>query len=62
MIEGYEKESRAIREEALRFSWWMRGGLSYEDAMILSREEREIISEIIKDNLENTKKSGMPMF
>jgi hypothetical protein len=40
----------------------MRGGLSYEDAMALSKIEKEIIADIIKDNMEATKKSGMPFF
>lgn len=62
MLESYERDARAIKEEALRFSWWMRGGITYEDAMLLSKDEREIISKIIKENLENTKKSGMPFF
>lgn len=57
-----DKESRAFREEALRLTWWMRGGLSYGEAMMLSTEERNIISEIIKENMETTKKSGMPFF
>jgi hypothetical protein len=40
----------------------MRGGLSYNDAMLLGSDERRIINEIIKDNLETAKKSGMPFF
>jgi hypothetical protein len=40
----------------------MRGGIAYSDAMLLSSEERRIISDIIKDNLETAKKSGMPFF
>jgi hypothetical protein len=40
----------------------MRGGLSYDDAMLLSLEDRKIINEIVKDNLETAKKSGMPFF
>jgi len=40
----------------------MRGGISYADAMLLSNEDRRIINEIIKDNLETAKKSGMPFF
>ena len=43
-------------------TWYMRGGISYEDAMMLSLAEREIIGNIIKDNMETTKKSGMPFF
>ena len=37
-------------------------GMSYEEAMSLSYEERTIIGEIIKENLETTKKSGLPFF
>ena len=39
----------------------MRGGLSYDDSMMLSKTERELIGEIIKDNIELTKKSKMPL-
>jgi hypothetical protein len=37
-------------------------GLSYQEALNLEFEERQIIGEIIKDNLETTKKSGLPFF
>ena len=40
----------------------MRGGLSYDESMYLGRQEREIISKLIEDNLETTKKSGMPFY
>ena len=40
----------------------MRGGLTYNEAMNLSVEERNVISEIIKDNMETTKKTGLPYF
>ena len=62
MIDSMEKETRAIKDEALRFTWWMRGGISYEDAMMLSKTEKELINKIIEDNMEATKKSGMPFF
>ena len=62
MIEGMDKEARAIREDALRMMWWMRGGLSYEDAMLLGQVEKEIINQIIKDNMKSTKDSGLPFF
>jgi len=62
LIEGYERESKALKEEALRLCWYMRGGLSYDDAMMLSVSEREIIAKIAKDNIELTKKTGMPFF
>lgn len=40
----------------------MRGGVSYDDAMALSRQEREIVANIIKKNMETTKDSGLPFF
>ena len=61
-LKSLDKEARAIREEALRFCWYMRGGLNYSDAMMLSHTDREIISKIIDDNMETTKKSGLPFF
>ena len=61
-IEQLDKEVRALKEDALRMCWYMRGGLSYDDSMLLSKSERDIIGEIIKDNLETTKKSKMPFF
>jgi hypothetical protein len=62
LIEGYEKESRALKDEALRMCWFMRGGVSYDDAMMLSSVERNIINDIIKENMEITKKSGLNFF
>jgi len=40
----------------------MRGGLTYEDAMTLSEEERKLVADIVKKNMETTKDSGMPFF
>lgn len=56
-----DKAARAIKKDVLKMCWYMRG-LSYSEAMHLSFEEREIVSEIIKENLETTKKTGMPFF
>ena len=57
-----EAQSKALKEEVLRLCWYMRGGLNYDDAMMLSLDERKIIGKIVKDNLETAKKSGMPFF
>jgi hypothetical protein len=37
-------------------------GLSYAEGMTLSYEDREIVGEIIKENLETTKKTGLNFF
>ncbi len=62
MVDDMEKEAVEIRREALKMSWYMRGGLTYDQALQLSVSERTIVSELIKDNLETTKKSGLPFF
>ena len=59
--ESMDKEARAIKKDVLKMCWYMRG-LSYSEGMNLTWEEREIIGEIIKENLETTKKSGLPFF
>jgi hypothetical protein len=56
------KESTELRKEAITLTWYMRGGLSYNDALHLSTEERHLINELINTNLETTKKSGLPFF
>ena len=43
-------------------TWYMRGGINYEQALQLSMSERKIISALIKENLDTTKKSGLPFF
>jgi hypothetical protein len=37
-------------------------GMSYQEALNLSWDERKIIGDLIKENLETTKKSGLPFF
>jgi hypothetical protein len=62
LIDDYERESKALKDDILRMCWHMRGGLTYEEAFMLGQQEREIIGKIIKDNMETTNKSGMPFF
>ena len=57
-----DAETNSIRQEALKVAWYMRGGVSYDQALQLSTSERTNISELIKDNLETTKKTGLPFF
>lgn len=57
-----EKDTDTIKRNALKFSWHMRGGASYEDILNMSTKEREDIANMIENNLETTKKSGLPYF
>ena len=62
IVEEYEKDSKAMKEELLRICWYMRGSITYDDAMILSFDEKTIIGKLIEENMEITKKSGLPFF
>jgi hypothetical protein len=57
-----EREAKDLRSEALKMCWYMRGGVTYLEAMHMSAVERQCIGDIIKDNLETTKKTKMPFF
>jgi hypothetical protein len=57
-----EEECASIKKNALSMSWYMRGGVSYEDVLNMSSEEREEIKKIIDSNMEITKKSQLPFF
>lgn len=59
IIEDYDKQISTIKSDIMRMCWYMRGGVSYEEAMNMSYKEREIIGDIVKENLETTKKTGM---
>ena len=56
------REAHDIRQENLRLTWYMRGGINYEQVMQLSSQERQMISQIAKDNIETTKKTKLPWF
>ena len=62
LIEDMENDVNEIKRTSLAFSWYMRGGVSYEDILNMSVFERKQISAIIEDNLETTKKSQLPFF
>jgi len=62
LIQDYEKDTKALREELFRLCWYMRGSLSFTEAFSLSLEDRELIAKIVESNLETTKTSQLPFF
>ena len=61
-VEKLDKESNAIKADLMKMCWYMRGGITLTEAYYLSSEDRVIVADIIKENLETTKKSGLPFF
>ena len=50
-LKDMENGQKELKHELVKISWYMRGGLSYSEAMALSPTEREIIAQLVKDNL-----------
>ena len=62
LLDKMEKQIKALRNDVLRMCWYMRGSISYDEAMLLSLQDREIINTIIKENMETTQKTKLPFF
>ena len=58
-LENFQKE---LKHDLFKICWYMRGGITLEEAYNLCSEDKEIISRIIKENLNTTKESGLPFF
>jgi hypothetical protein len=57
-----EKDTKAIKKNAQRIAWYMRGSISYTDVLNMSPSELDSLNELIEENLETTKKTQMPFF
>ena len=62
IVDGMEKESRALKEELFKMCWYMRGGVTLEEMYQTDTSDREVISDIITANLEMTKETKLPFF
>jgi hypothetical protein len=58
-VNRYEAEIKDLKDEIFRISWYMRGGVQSDQLFYLySYEDRTILNNIIKENIELTKKTG----
>ena len=57
-----DSETKNLKHELLKICWYMRGGVTYQEALNMSTDERKIVANIVKDNLETTKKTGRDFF
>jgi hypothetical protein len=57
-----DREYKALRSEVFKLAWYMRGGVTIDEAFGLSYDDRKIIASIVEENLEITKESGLPFF
>jgi hypothetical protein len=57
-----ENSSKQFKYDLSKLCWYMRGGMTLAEAYETSYEDREVISQLIEDNLETAKKTGQPFF
>ena len=57
-----EDETKALRHDLFKVCWFMRGGVTYSEAAAMSPIERQIVAQLVKENMETTKKTGQPFF
>jgi hypothetical protein len=62
LLDRYEEETNEIKKSSLQLAWYMRGSVSYTDALNMSLNEREYINKLAEKNMETTKTSGLPFF
>lgn len=62
LLDSYDKDSKALKKSILKMCWYMRGGLTYDEAMIMGHHDREMVYQIIEENLETTKETKLPFF
>jgi hypothetical protein len=62
LVSQMDKESKALRSELIKMTWFMRGGINIEQIYMMDPQEREIVVSLIKENLETTEKTKLPFF
>ena len=61
-LKDFDNETKNLKLELMKICWFMRGGMSWNESLILSPDERAIVSQLVKENMDTTKKSGQPFF
>lgn len=62
MFQQFQAEAKGVIEECVTLTYYMRGALQYEDAMMRTHVEREVMSEFIKEHLERESKKPNPNY
>tara|TARA_R110000772_G_scaffold160944_1_gene272140 strand:+ start:196 stop:384 length:189 start_codon:yes stop_codon:yes gene_type:complete len=58
MLKQFDSEAESLKQELFRLVWYMRGGINIDQAFMLSAKDQQLVANVIKDNLDMSKKSG----
>jgi hypothetical protein len=62
MIGELEEEARALQKQLIQISFYMRGGMTIEQAYQISPNQRVDALSMIEDNIKRSHESGLVMF
>ena len=61
-LKDFDNQIKNLKLEIMKICWYMRGGMSWQEALNLSPDERSIAGQLLKENLDTAKKTGQPFF
>ncbi len=61
-LKEFDNHTKNLKLEVLKVCWFMRGGVTWQEALNFSPDERSVVGQLVKDNMETTKKTGQPFF
>ena len=61
-LKDFENQAKNLKLELFKVCWFMRGGVTWQEALNLSPDERGVVAKLVKENMETTKKTGQPFF
>lgn len=61
LLQDMATNSKAIIKEVAEICWYMRGSVTWDEAMRLTHTEKEVISNFIKENIQRGEKAGVPL-
>ena len=61
-LKDFDSQGKNLKLELMKICWFMRGGMSWQESLNLSPDERTIAAQLVKENMDTAKKTGQPFF
>jgi|TARA_B110000285_G_scaffold207708_1_gene247302 hypothetical protein len=61
-LKDLDSGTKNLKLDLMKLCWHMRGGVSWQESLNMSPDERTIVSQLVKENMDTTKKTGQPFF
>jgi|TARA_R100000030_G_scaffold93734_1_gene80078 hypothetical protein len=61
-LKDFDSQAKNLKLELMKICWYLRGGMSWQESLNLSPDERTIAAQLIKENMDTAKKTGQPFF